>query len=247
MPLKHSAKQGCSGEFPERTETSVATVIQSRIKKSTCYETVLQAFLDLWGPEVSRWRFFSTRSRSSLSSLPSASPLANPVTFLSACTHTDGSNPQQNSIANVQTVQWEWKPYAAGMGPPAKLMLICRLGTALLAHSPWLGISLQQHLLQEAPPTCMCIFQYRPSYRFQFLLTRLVQFSRSVVSDSTTPWIAEHQASLSITNSQSSLRLKSIESVMPSSHLILWRPLLLLPPIPPSIRVFSNESTLRTR
>ena len=59
-----------------------------------------------------------------------------------------------------------------------------------------------------------------------------------------TPWIAAHQASLSITNSQSSPRLTSIESVMPSSHLILCRPLLLLPPIPPSIRVFSNESTL---
>ena len=61
------------------------------------------------------------------------------------------------------------------------------------------------------------------------------------------PWIATHQASLSITNSRSSLRLKSIESVMPSSHLILCRPLLLLPPIPPSFRVFSNESTLRMR
>ena len=59
-----------------------------------------------------------------------------------------------------------------------------------------------------------------------------------------TPWIAARQASLSITNSQSSLRLTSIESVMPSSHLILCHPLLLLPPIPPSIRVFSNESTL---
>ena len=60
-----------------------------------------------------------------------------------------------------------------------------------------------------------------------------------------TPWIAAHQASLSITNSGSSLKLTSIESVMPSSHLILCRPLLLLPLIPPSIRVFSNESTLR--
>ena len=63
-----------------------------------------------------------------------------------------------------------------------------------------------------------------------------------------TPWIAARQASLSITNSQSSLRLTSIEeSVMPSSHLILCRPLLLLPPIPFSIRVFSNESTLGMR
>ena len=62
-----------------------------------------------------------------------------------------------------------------------------------------------------------------------------------------TPWIAALQASLSITNSRSSPRLTSIESVMPSSCLNLCHPLLLLPPIPPSIRVFSNESTLRMR
>ena len=62
-----------------------------------------------------------------------------------------------------------------------------------------------------------------------------------------TPWIAARQASLSITNSRSSLRLMSIELVMPSNHLNLCRPLLLLSPIPPSIRVFSNESTLRMR
>ena len=62
-----------------------------------------------------------------------------------------------------------------------------------------------------------------------------------------TPWIAARQASLSITISRSSLRLTSIESVMPSIHLILCHPLLLLPPIPPSSRVFSNESTLLMR
>jgi len=62
-----------------------------------------------------------------------------------------------------------------------------------------------------------------------------------------TPLITARQASLSITNSQSSLRLTSVKSVMPSRHLILCRLLLLLPPIPPSIRVFSNESTLRMR
>ena len=67
-----------------------------------------------------------------------------------------------------------------------------------------------------------------------------VQFSCSVVSD-------PRQASLSITNSQSSHKLTSIGSVMPSSHLILCRPLLLMPTIPPSIRVFSKESTLRMR
>ena len=65
-----------------------------------------------------------------------------------------------------------------------------------------------------------------------------VQFSRSVVSDSLRP----HES-----HSRSSLRLRSIESVMPPSHLILCRPLLLLPPIPPRIRVFSNESTLHMR
>ena len=62
-----------------------------------------------------------------------------------------------------------------------------------------------------------------------------------------TPWIAARQASLSITNSWSSLKLMSIEAVMPSRHLILCRPLLPLPPIPPSIRIFSNESTLHMR
>ena len=62
-----------------------------------------------------------------------------------------------------------------------------------------------------------------------------------------TPWITARQASLSITISQSSLKLTSIESVMPSSHLILGHSLFLLPPIPPSITVFSNESTLHMR
>ena len=75
-----------------------------------------------------------------------------------------------------------------------------------------------------------------------------VQFSSvqslSRVRLSATPWTAASQASLSITNSRSSLKFTSIESVMPSSHLILCRPVFLLPPIPPSIRVFSNESTL---
>ena len=61
------------------------------------------------------------------------------------------------------------------------------------------------------------------------------------------PWITARQASLSIVNFRSSLKLTSIESVMPSSHLILCRPFLLLPPIPPIIRVFSNASTLHMR
>ena len=73
-----------------------------------------------------------------------------------------------------------------------------------------------------------------------------VQFSHSVVSDSLRPHESQH-ARPPITNSRSLFILMPIESVMPSSHLILCRPLLLLPPIPPSIRVFSNESTLRMR
>ena len=71
-----------------------------------------------------------------------------------------------------------------------------------------------------------------------------LQFSCSVVSDSATPWTAACQASLSITNAWSLLKLMSIESVMSSKHLILCHPLLLLPSIFPSISVFSNESVL---
>ena len=74
-----------------------------------------------------------------------------------------------------------------------------------------------------------------------------LQFSRSVMSNSMTPWTAACQASLSITNSQSLLKLMSIESVMPSNHLILCHPLFLLPSIFPSIRVFSNKSVLHIR
>ena len=81
---------------------------------------------------------------------------------------------------------------------------------------------------------------------FSYLSFSSVQ-SLSRVRLFATPWIAAPQASPSITNSRSSLKLTSIKSVMPSSHLILCRPLLLLPPIPPSIRVFSNESTLCMR
>ena len=81
-----------------------------------------------------------------------------------------------------------------------------------------------------------------------FPTIRSDQISRSVVSDSLRPHESQHaRPPCLITNSRSSLRLTSIESVMPSSYLILCRPLLLLPPIPPSIRVFSNESTLHMR
>ena len=78
---------------------------------------------------------------------------------------------------------------------------------------------------------------------FQFSSVQLLSHVRLFV----TPWTAAHQASLSITNPQSLLKLMSIESVMPSNHLILFHSLLFLPSIFPSIRVFSNESALRIR
>ena len=96
--------------------------------------------------------------------------------------------------------------------------------------------------VKQQDPTICCLQEI-----YSVLTISSVQFSCSVMSDSVTPWIAAHQASLSITNSRSSLRLMSIKSVMQSSHLILCHSLLLLPPIPLSIRVFSNESTLCMR
>ena len=92
----------------------------------------------------------------------------------------------------------------------------------------------------------------RRTWKFNLSSTRhYLQFSSvqllSRVRLFVTPWIAAHQASLSIINSQSSLKFTTIELVMPSNHLILYCLLLLLPAILPSIRVFSNESTLRMR
>ena len=87
---------------------------------------------------------------------------------------------------------------------------------------------------------------FRAIKMFCVILNSSVQ-SLSHVRLFATPWTAARQASLSITNSRSLPKLMSIKSVMPPNHLILCRPLLLLPPIHPSIRVFSNESTLRVR
>ena len=95
------------------------------------------------------------------------------------------------------------------------------------------------------------IVQFSHPYMTTWKSIALTEFSSaqplSRVQLFVTPWIAARQASLFITISRSSLRLMSIKSVMPSSHLILGRPFLLLPPIPPSIRVFSNESALHIR
>ena len=87
----------------------------------------------------------------------------------------------------------------------------------------------------------LCIYYYCSTRSSVFSSVQSLSRVRLFV----TPWISALQASLSITNSRSSPKLMCIELVMPSSHLILCHPLLLLPPIPPSIRVFSNESTLR--
>ena len=89
----------------------------------------------------------------------------------------------------------------------------------------------------------LCIFYKRLAKPFQFSSVQ----SLSCVQPFAIPWIAARQASLSITNSQSLLKLMSIELVMPSNHLILCHPLLLLPSILPSIRVFPSESVLRIR
>ena len=91
---------------------------------------------------------------------------------------------------------------------------------------------------------CCSVVQSCPQSRPITTLGLLVVAVHCCVQIFATPWIAARQASLSITNSQSLLKLMSVESVMPSNHLILCRPLLLLPPIFPSIRVFSNESVL---
>ena len=103
----------------------------------------------------------------------------------------------------------------------------------------------------------VCYFQVLTDSSWYFtILTRLIDKniihfssvqSLSCVLLFVIPWTAARQASLSITNSHSSLKFTSIEPVMPSSHLILCHPLLLLTPIPPSIRIFSNESTLHMR
>ena len=103
-------------------------------------------------------------------------------------------------------------------------------------------------MLQESYTSVKCKIQCslfeKPFVSIDF---SSVQFSHSVMSDSSTPWTAAWQATLSITSSQSLLKLMSIESVMPSNHLILCRPLFLPPWVFSSIRGFSNESVLHIR
>ena len=115
-----------------------------------------------------------------------------------------------------------------------------------LAHSlvlPFLGIWMKIDLFQSCGH-CW-VFQICWHNERKTLISSVQSLSH--VRLLVTPWIAAHQASLSITNSHSLLKLISIESVKPSNHLILCRPLLFLPSIFPSIRVFSNESVLCSR
>ena len=131
---------------------------------------------------------------------------------------------------------------------------LCSWGS--LQHSAMISTmtSLSFKFLVYKMESHLCII-YRDAGRIKQNNEYKVLSTRHISSDQSfsrvwlfaTPWIAARQASLSIINSRSSLRLTSIESVMPSSHLILCHPLLLLPPILPSIRVFSNELTLRMR
>ena len=125
----------------------------------------------------------------------------------------------------------------------SKLQDIGRMGSLASCCSPW-GCKESDTTFQLDNNNCFtnCNKCTRPK-RIILMFSSVAQLRPTLA----TPWTAAHQASLSITNSRSSLRLTSIESVMSSSHLILWRPLFLLPPIPSNIRVFSNELILHMR
>ena len=130
-------------------------------------------------------------------------------------------------------------------------MLLCPFILSSPASPPPLSISL---FSMSASPSLLCkqVYQYHPSRFHTYMLkygtpNTLLLFSLWVMSDSAVPRTATRQTFLSFPISWSLLRRKSTQSVMPSNHLILSRPLLLLPSILPSIRVFSNESVLCIR
>ena len=139
----------------------------------------------------------------------------------------------------AEKVRWSWQVSSAQARVPCPLCYATRLAERQRGCAdPGLGIGgsgvrgrggKRDNYSSLLPPhSTLCLLVTHPS----------VQFSCSVVSDFVTPWTAACQASLSITNFWSLFKLMSIESVMPSNHLILCRPLLLLPSIFPSIRVF---------
>ena len=129
--------------------------------------------------------------------------------------------------------------------------------TAFVASHKFWTIVLSFSFVSRYFKNFSSLISFCSGYLFDYLISLMqwlfssILFQFSLVAQScltfATPWIAARQASPSITNSWCSLRLTSIESMMPSSHVILRCPLLLLPQIPPSIRVFSKESTLRMR
>ena len=109
----------------------------------------------------------------------------------------------------------------------------------------WVVYGLEWHYVANVSIDCLVMVPNVTVYLVFWVFSSVQSLSH--VRLSAAPWIAARQASLSITNSWGLLKLMSIESMMPSNHLVLCHPLLLLPPIPPSIRVFSNESTLCMR
>ena len=136
---------------------------------------------------------------------------------------------RQSSVDRFVLLQWLWDQVIFNSGVP---------------HSPAIKKVITRPKILDSPSiTC----PEEKSHHCFPTLGRASVKSLSRVQLFATPRTIAHQASLSITNSWRLLRLMSIESVMPSNHLILCRPLHLLPPIPPSIRVFSNESTLHMR
>ena len=137
-------------------------------------------------------------------------------------------------------------------------MALPRCLAPYLPGASWIGPGLQGQVDPGCHLSACCFTCLSPNFLVHKRETQCMQstqrgtrsvsqFSCPVVSDSATSWTPAHQASLSITNSRSSLKLTSITSVMPSNHLVLCCPLLLQPSIFPSIRVFSNELVLRIR
>ena len=161
-----------------------------------------------------------------------------------------------HGIFQTKTLEWVARFHTAVAAAAAKSLQSC---PTLWPHR-WQPTRLPRPWDSPGKNTgvgCHFLLQCTRTFKFQCIICIMahlnwaqlssIQFSCSVVSDSATPWITARQASLSFTNSRSSPKLMPIESVMPSSHLIFYHPLLLLPPIPPNIRIFSNESTLRMR
>ena len=168
---------------------------------------------------------------------------------LTLCDPIDGSppGPAVPGILQARTLEWvaisfstawKWKVKVKSL---SRVRLLATPWTAAHQAPPSTGFSRQEYW--SGVPSLRTYYHKNDSNRFQFSLVQ----SLSCVRLFATPWTTAHQASLSITNSWSPPKLMSIESVMPSNHLILCHPLLLLHSIFPSIRVFSNESALPIR